>query len=311
MKIFRGFDNVDFSYPSVVTIGTYDGIHKGHIKVLEKLVLEARYLNCKSIVITFFPHPRHVLYPDQKDLKLIDTEEEKHDKFIKLGVDVLIIIPFTKSFSEIPYITFVEDYLVKKLKILKFVLGKDHRFGKNREGNFEEMRKLSELQQFTIDYVPTYEYHGIEVSSTKIRKAIAMGNIALANLMLGNYFSIKAKVVEGRKIGNSIGFPTANLSMNDALKLLPPIGVYAVKVKHGNGFFYGMLNIGKNPTINYNDDLKIEVHILDFNEMIYGATIELFFVERVRDEMKFGSLDLLKTQLKKDKEKIIELLSGK
>ncbi len=308
MKILNGFENIVLDQCSVISIGTYDGIHAGHKKVITKLVQDAKEHQCLSVVITFSPHPRLVLYPEQKDLKLIDTEEEKFDKFRKMGIDVLIVIPFSKEFAATSYIHFVEEFLVKKLSIRKFVLGKDHRFGKHREGNLEAMQNLAETYNFTIDYVSTYEFEGIEVSSTKIRKAIVIGDIEKANKMIGDYFSLEAHVIEGRKIGQHIGFPTANLEIENPYKLIPPEGVYAVIVLYDDKKYKGMLNIGKNPTVSNDANLKTEVHILDFSQNIYGDSIRVLFVKRIRNEMKFDNLDMLKQQLSKDKSEIINTL---
>jgi len=301
MKIFEGFENIDLITSSVVTIGTYDGIHAGHKKVLKKLTTEAKKEHCVSVVITFSPHPRLVLYPEQKDLKLIDSEEEKIEKFKKLNIDILIIVPFTKEFASLSYISFVEDFLIKKLNIRKFVLGKDHKLGKQREGDFFALQKLALRYGFTVDYVQTLVYNGIEISSSKIRKAIINGDIECANLMIGDLFTLKAHVVEGRKIGQQIGFPTANLSVDDPDKLIPSDGVYAVRVILGNLQYNGMLNIGKNPTVNADNNIKIEVHIFEFNKIIYGNFIEILFVKKIRDEIKFDNLELLRKQLESDK----------
>jgi len=301
MKIFSGFENINIESDSVVTIGTYDGIHLGHKEVLKKLTDEAEKGNYTSVVITFSPHPRLVLYPEQKDLKLVDSEEEKIIKLRNLNIDILIIIPFNKEFAALSYTTFVEEFLIKKLNIKKFILGKDHRLGKQREGDYSALQKLSFKYGFSVDYVSTLKYNDIEISSSKIRKAIINGDIELANFMIGNRFTLKARVVEGQKIGQKIGFPTANLIVETPDKIIPGEGVYAVKVKYKNILYKGMLNIGKNPTVTNDNTIKIEVHIIDFDKNIYGDLMEIFFVKKIRDEKKFDSLDLLKEQLNNDK----------
>ena len=301
MKIFKGFENINFKTNSVVTIGTYDGLHIGHKKVLEKLIIEAKKENFLSIVITFSPHPRLFLYPEQKDLKLIDTEEEKIKKFEKLNIDILIIVPFNKEFANLSYTSFVEDFLVKKLNIKKFIIGKDHRLGKQREGDFFALQKLSKKYDFNVEYIEILDYNGIEISSSKIRKALSNGDIECANFMIGDYFSLQARVVEGLKIGYKIGFPTANLFIENSNKMIPQNGVYAVKVKQGNNLFNGMLNIGINPTVSIDSNIKIEVNIFEFDKIIYGDFIEILFVKKIRNEMKFDNIELLKNQLKKDK----------
>lgn len=310
MRIINDINNLSLITCSVLTIGTYDGIHAGHKMVLQKLVDEARALQCESVVITFFPHPRHVLFPDQTDLKLIDTEEEKLEKFKKIGIDTLIIIPFTKEFALTSHMSFVEDFLVQKLRIKKFVLGKDHRFGNEREGGMEAMQLLAQKHDFSVDYLETFTFQGRDVSSTKIRKAISAGEVMLANAMLDDYFSVTASVVEGRKIGNTIGFPTANLVVQNKDKLLPCQGVYAVWVDYSDKTYHGMLNIGKNPSVSDDNNTKIEVHILNFDQQIYGETLKLKFVKRLRDEKKFNSLDELKSQLQLDKSLVQSILDN-
>lgn len=310
MKIFNDFSNIEFTGCSVVTIGTYDGIHAGHKKVLAKLTAEAQKNNCSSIVITFSPHPRLVLYPDQKDLKLIDTEEEKICKLRKLNIDYLIVVPFNKEFANISYISFVEDFLIKKLKIKKFILGKDHRLGKQREGDYLALQKLSFKYGFDVEYVQTLKFNRAEISSSKIRKAIKKGDIENANLMIGDNFSLNALVVEGKKIGKKLGFPTANLFINNSDKILPYNGVYAVKILHNNVLYNGMLNIGKNPSVSNDGNIKIETHIFNFDKNIYGHTLELFFIKRIRDEMTFENLDFLKIQLENDKAEAMRILTN-
>lgn len=301
MVVYYDIEAVKLETCSVVTIGTYDGIHAGHKAVLNKLAEMAQKENCKSVVVTFYPHPRLVLYPEQKDLKLIDTEEEKLAKFEEMGIDILIVIPFNSTFAQIPYAVFVEDFLVKKLSIKRFILGRDHRFGKQREGNLEAIQSMGGRYHFAIDFVPTTTCNDMEISSTKIRKAVMTGDVETASNMLGDFFSLKAVVVPGKKIGQKIGFPTANLSVVHPDKLIPAEGVYAVKVKWHNELFKGMLNIGKNPTAGSDDTLKIEVHIFNFNSNIYGHTLQVFFVKRIRNEMKFSGFDMLQKQLFEDK----------
>jgi len=310
MIIYNDFNNINLATCSVVTIGTYDGIHLGHKKVLKKLTDEAKKENCSSVVITFSPHPRLVLYPDQKDLKLIDTEEEKYDKFLKLNIDFLIVIPFDKEFAGISYTSFVEDFLIKKLNIKKFILGKDHRLGKQREGDYTALQKLSEKYGFSVDYVQTLECNGVEISSSKIRKAIISGEIEDANAMMGDFYTLKACVVEGRKIGQQMGFPTANLQNEISDKLIPCKGVYAVRVLHEGALYDGMLNIGINPTVSTDNAIKLEVHIFNFNKNIYGDFLEVMFIKRIRDEIKFSNLTQLKSRIEQDKMEAINILKN-
>jgi len=301
MHILYNFENIDKHKKTAVTIGTYDGVHLGHKMVLNKLVGLSKQEGLISTVITFSPHPRIVLNKGPQEINLIDTEEEKYKKFEKLGVDVLIVVRFDEAFSKLSYKVFVENYLMEKLQISYFVFGKDHRFGHERKGNMQTLNELSDQHGFKIEYVNTYIENGIDISSTQIRKALETGDVAIANRMMGDVFEINAKVVEGHKIGSRIGFPTANLETNTGHKIIPAQGVYAVKVEYENKLFNAMLNIGKRPTFGNSESTSIEVHIFDFNESLYGKNIRVLFIERLRDEKKFSTIEALKLQLKKDK----------
>jgi riboflavin kinase/FMN adenylyltransferase len=282
-------------------VGTFDGIHYGHQEIIETIKGVAKKNEGESVVLTFSPHPRTVLFPEGNNLRLINSLDEKINRFEKAGIDHLIIYPFTKEFSRISALEYVRDFLVKEIKVSTLIIGYDHQFGRNREGDFEYLKELSELYNFEVQEISAQDINDINVSSTKIRKAIESGDISLANKYLGYYFPLKGKVVEGKKLGNTIGFPTANLIIEDELKIIPKIGAYAIYATIDNKQFKGMLNIGKNPTVANESNIKIEVHLFDFNKNIYGEILKIKLVKRLRDEFKFNSVDELKQQLAKDK----------
>ncbi|NQT78110.1 MAG: bifunctional riboflavin kinase/FAD synthetase [Bacteroidetes bacterium] len=303
MKIYHGIEEYRKVKNPVVSVGTFDGVHLGHSKILERVVRLADECEGESVVITFHPHPRLVIHPDSKNLKFINTLEKKYELIGKNGIDHLVIIPFTVEFASTGAENFIKKILLEKIGVHKLVLGYDHHFGKNREGSFEELLTLAKDLDFGVEQIPVQDINDIAVSSTKIRNALKEGNIVLANTLLGYEYSITGTVVGGQKIGRGIGFPTANIELNDEYKLITAIGVYACRVKWGNKSFLGMSNIGHRPTIN-NGDLTIEVHIFDFDEEIYGETITIYFVDRIRDEEKFESLDALRQQLIQDQETV-------
>lgn len=307
MKIYDGIEGFGKVKNPVVTVGTFDGVHIGHSKIFQTMRKLAGECEGETVVVTFHPHPRLVLHADSKDLKFINTQERKYDLISKNGIDHLVVIPFTKEFAATAADTFVEDILVKKMGVCKLVVGYDHHFGKNREGSFEELLRLSEKHGFGVEQIPAQDIDNIAVSSTKIRKALNEGNIAYANNLLGYEYSITGVVVGGNKIGRKIGFPTANIDLQDEYKLITAIGVYACRILYNGRMYLGMGNIGYRPTIN-NSDLTIEVHIFDFDEEIYNQTITIFFVDRIRDEVKFKNLDALKEQLTKDRRSAKKIL---
>ncbi len=309
LKVYTNISEFNPDKKVVLTVGTFDGIHFGHQKIIETIKGIAEEKKGESVVLTFSPHPRTVLFPEGNNLRLINSLDEKINRFKKAGIDHLIIYPFTKEFSRITALEYVRDFLVKEIKVSTLIIGYDHQFGRNREGNFEYLKELSELYEFEIKEISAQDINNINVSSTKIRKAIENGNIALANEYLGYRFPLKGKVIEGKKLGNTIGFPTANLAIEDKLKIIPKIGAYAISAMVDGVQFHGMLNIGKNPTVANEDDIKIEVHLFDFNKDIYGETIRIEFVKRLRDEVKFNSVEELKQQLTKDKATAQTILS--
>ncbi|MGQ1908802.1 bifunctional riboflavin kinase/FAD synthetase [Marinifilum sp. RC60d5] len=308
MKIYT--DLKDFSAINpVVTIGTFDGVHLGHRKVIRRLQELAHKVKGETVIFTFYPHPRLVLNKENNGLRLINTLEEKKVLLEAAGIDHLVVYPFTKEFSQLSYIEFVEQILVKQLGMKYLVVGYDHRFGHNREGKYEDLKVFADQLNFKIERQDVLNMDAINVSSTKVRTAISEGDIKMANKYLGYRFFIKGDVIDGKKLGRTLGFPTANIDPQESYKLVPKDGVYAVKVDVDDTRYLGMLNIGVRPTVNNQlDNRSIEVHILDFDQDIYYKNITIRFYQRIRNEQFFKSIDELKEQLAKDKESVIELL---
>jgi riboflavin kinase / FMN adenylyltransferase len=284
---------------AVVTSGTFDGVHLGHQKILAKLNETARAINGESVLITYFPHPRMVLFNDSQNLKLINTLSEKIDLLAQLGLDHLIIIPFTREFSEIDSETFIKEILVRQIGTKVLVIGYDHRFGKNREGGFEYLKKNAPNYQFEVVEIPRQDIENIGISSTQIRTALIEGEVKLAKNLLGSYYSLTGKVLKGKQLGRTLGYPTANIYVVETYKLIPADGVYAVQILYNNQVLNGVLNIGKRPTVE-GKDRTIEVFIFNFNQEIYGENLTVNFVEKIRNEQKFESLDHLKKQIQLD-----------
>jgi riboflavin kinase/FMN adenylyltransferase len=285
----------------VVTIGTFDGVHLGHREVISELKRISNLSGGHSVVFTFEPHPRIVLAPQEDSLRLLSTKEEKINLMEQIGVDHLVIYAFTKEFSRLSYNEFITNILVGRMNISSLVVGYDHRFGQGRKGDFSSLELLSESLNFKVEQLSQLLIENKVVSSTKIRLALQTGDITKANHFLGYRYTLTGKVIEGKQIGRKLGFPTANIETFDRYKLVPGDGVYAVLVETGGMIYKGMLNIGIRPTVNNNADHKsIEVHIFDFEADIYNSNITLFFVEKLRDEQKFGSVVELKEQLIND-----------
>lgn len=299
MKIYHSIEEFPSSIKTIITIGTFDGVHKGHQVIIDRINDIARKERLQSLLLTFYPHPRHVLFEDNQDFRLINTIDEKIEFLSKTDLEHLVIHEFSKEFSRTKSVNFIRDVLVNKLNMKYMIIGHDHHFGKNREGTYDDLLALSELYGFQIERVEPQDVHDVVVSSTKIRNAIKEGDIKRVNSYLCCNFSASGKVVEGNKIGGSIGFPTANIQLNSKWKILPRDGVYAVKVFVKGEQYYGMLNIGNRPTVS---DFKhvIEVYLLDFKSDIYNQEIKVEFIERIRDEKRFSDLERLRIQLKLD-----------
>lgn len=299
MKVYNSISSFSINSKTIITVGTFDGVHIGHKCILNHLRKISKKKSGESVLLTFSPHPRHVLQPENLEPKLINTIEEKKVLLENAGIDHLIIQKFTKDFSRKKSVNFVRDILVDKLNVSHLIIGHDHQFGRNREGSLKELRLLSELYNFQIDHIPSKSRNNVTVSSTKIREALLIGNIDLANKYLGYLFHFTAEVISGKSIGKNLGFPTANLKLEDKLKIIIGKGVYLVKVRYDFKQYYGMMNIGVKPTFKEETE-SIEVHIFDFNIEIYGAKLYIEVVKRLRDEKEFKSVKLLKEQLKKD-----------
>jgi len=299
MVVYNDIDSFTKLPYGVTTIGIFDGVHIGHQKILKSLVEEAKKVGGESVVVTFWPHPRLVLANDTS-LKLINSIEEKINLIAELGVDHLIVIPFTREFSDLSAEKFSKEYLADKIGTKILFVGYDHRFGKNKEGSFDYLKDHAHLYGFEVKEIPSQDIDNLSVSSTRIREAIESGDLDTANELLDRVYSLAGIVVKGRQMGRQLGFPTANIAIALENKILPFLGVYAVRVELHKKAYYGMLNIGIKPTFE-NLGPTIEVHIFDFQEDIYGESIKISFVKRIRDEQKFASIEDLKQQLVQDK----------
>ncbi|ATA67329.1 riboflavin biosynthesis protein RibF [Capnocytophaga cynodegmi] len=298
MKEITDISNFTAEKGSVVTIGTFDGIHLGHQKIIKKLIENAKKQDLLATIFTFFPHPRTIIQKDDS-LKLIHTLEEKKQILESLGVDQLIICPFNESFSKMSAEKFVEELLVNRLKAKKVIIGYDHRFGKNRNADINDMKLFGKKFGFEVEEIPAQEINEVSVSSTKIRQALHKGDVKKAWEYLGTPFCIKGKVVHGLKIGRTIGFPTANIQVKESYKIIPKDGIYLVYSIFNEKKIYGMMSIGKNPTIE-GKGATIEVYYFDFKQDIYENNITIYFLEHLRDEQKFESVEKLKEQLQID-----------
>jgi len=291
----------------VVTMGTFDGVHLGHQSILKKLKGIAKENNGETVVVTFEPHPRIVLQHDHHKLRFLNSFEEKQNLLERSGIDHLVLLTFTKDFSNMSSKEFIKTILVDKIRTKSLVIGYDHHFGKDRLGDFDHLSNLCKEFDFSVAQVPAKEINDIPISSTKIRKALSSGEIKKANMFLGYQYSISGRVIGGSKIGKTLGFPTANISVDYKYKLIPATGVYAVYVEYKNKKLKGMLSIGSKPTFNeYNE--YIEVHIFDFDEDIYSRNITICFNKRLRDIVKFKSAEALRQQLFTDMKRSKELL---
>lgn len=299
MNTYQSIFDYKSNKKSILTLGTFDGVHIGHQKIIKKLVEQALINNHESVLLTFFPHPRMVLKQDEK-IQLLNTIDEKIHLIDDLGINSLIIHPFDATFSELSAEDFVKKILVDQLNLAKIIIGYDHKFGKNRSADINDLILLGKKYNFEVEQISAKEIDDISISSTKIRKALIEGNIELANTYLGHSYSLSGTVVEGKKIGRTINYPTANLKITEDYKLIPKNGVYIVSSNLNHKTVFGMMNIGQNPTVKGTSN-TIEIHYFDFNEEIYSETITVNLLSRIRDEQKFNSLDDLKKQLDSDK----------
>lgn len=298
MQIYHNISDLTQLQKPVVTVGTFDGVHRGHQKVLQTVVETAKKQNTKSVVITFYPHPRIVLQEKDKVVKMINTQERKEQLLSKSGADYLLILNFTPEFAKLTPEQFFEDFLLK-IDIGTLVIGYDHHFGNNRQGGIQNVKSLQQKFNFNIIEVEEADFDQIHISSTAIRNALIDGNVALANQMLGYEYSITGIVIHGNQQGRLIGFPTANLAIEDQYKLIAANGVYSSHIWIEGEKYNGMTFIGFRPTIN-DGEFRIETHVFDFDKDIYGEKITVSFINRIRDEIKFNDLISLSVQLKKD-----------
>jgi len=299
MKIIKGLKTNDLKSNSIVTIGTFDGVHLGHKKIIKMLIEKAKEDGLKSILLTFFPHPRMVLQKDA-NIKLINTLDEKSQILEELRLDFLTIEEFTQQFSRITAVEFVRDILVNKLNAKQIIIGYNHRFGRNRAANINDLTEFGETFGFKVHQISAEDIDEVAISSTKIRIALKEGDMEKANSFLGYEFMLTGTVNKGKGLGRTIGFPTANLLIEESYKLIPKNGVYIISCNYNSRKLYGMMNIGTNPTVD-GDGQFIEIHFFDFDKDIYGEKIQVNMHSRIRDEQKFKSIDALTQQLKKDK----------
>jgi riboflavin kinase/FMN adenylyltransferase len=318
MKIYHQLTDFKKLTNAIVTIGTFDGVHYGHQKIVKRLCELAKSSGGESVILTFFPHPRMIIDPENQDLKLINTIKEKAEILANLGVDHLIITPFTRDFSNLSAADYIKNILIDTIGTKQIIVGYDHRFGKDRKGNMAELIAFSKIYDYTIEEIPEQDVNDVAVSSTKIRTALLAGDVALAAEYLGYYFSISGPVIKGDKIGRTIGFPTANIFVEETYKLIPSDGIYAVTVEMGmehgawssdQRSYKGMAYIGQRPTIN-GMTRNIEVNIFDFNEEIYGQTIKMNFLKFLRHDVKFTGLEALTIQLHQDKKDTLAFFDG-
>lgn len=310
MQIHYGLDDFRKLSNGIVTSGTFDGVHVGHQKILKRLIEVAQQEGGESVVITFWPHPRIVLFPDQSDLQLLTSLDEKALLLDNQGIDHLLVLPFSKQFAQTSSRDFIEKILIEQIGTKKLVIGYDHRFGKNREGGFDYLKDHAHEWGLQVEEIPRHDVDNIGVSSTKIRKALMDdGDIDTANLYLGHEYMLTGKVVEGERIGRTIGYPTANIAVSELHKLTPNDGVYAVRVTVKGEQHLGMLYIGPRPTLGNELRRTIEVNIFDFNEDIYHEKIRLHLVKKLRGDSKFNGLEALKSQLALDKAEALAIFN--
>lgn len=308
MKTFHGLNNFDATSKTVITIGTFDGVHIGHQKVIKKLLKSASKKGCPSILLSFFPHPRMVL---QKEfgIKLLNTIQEREELLANTGIENLVILPFNKEFSRLTALDFVRKILVNTLNVSRLLIGYDHQFGKNREGNFEQLTEYGHTYNFKVDKIASLDIDSISISSTKIRKALEMGDIITANIYLGYEYMLSGTIIQGNNLGEKIGYPTANLHIAEDYKLIPKTGAYISKSYINGQWVFGMTNIGNRPTVNGKHQ-TIETHFFDFNDNLYNREIRIHLIDYLRDEQKFDSVNHLKKQLLKDQKIALKKISN-
>ena len=308
MNIFTDTSKIDKYKKTVITIGTFDGIHKGHLNLLKTVVKRAKETNSRSFVITFDPHPRLIISPEA-EIKILTTLNEKLQIFEETGIENVMVVNFNKEFSQMSYEEFISKFICDKIGVNHIVIGYDHRFGKNRDGNEIKLRKLGEVCGFEVATVASVKNGGEIVSSTKIRRALLEGRIEKANNLLAKKYSLTGIVIQGAQRGKLLGFPTANIKLEDENKLVPKRGVYVVSCRLESGYYYGIMNIGVRPTFEKSDEVIKEVHILNFSKKIYGKKIQVEFLRRLRDEKKYDSKEALVSQIKEDLQNSLKIIN--
>lgn len=308
MLVIENTEDFRIEKPTIVTIGTFDGVHLGHQKILQRLSEIKAETGFQTLVLTFEPHPRKVLFPDQRDLRLLTMVDEKLDLLRSFGVDVAVVYPFSRQFSELASDVYIREILSFQLKTRKLVIGYDHRFGKGRTGDIRVLREAAKKDGFEVEEISARDIDNIAISSTKIRKALEEGKLDLAAEYLGHPYFLNAQVIQGKQLGRNIGYPTANLKTAKE-KLIPRNGVYFVRLEVEGNWHYGMLNIGTNPTTDRDDSIKIEVHLFDFDRDIYFRSVRLQFIRRLRDEKNFNGLEELTAALDEDKKNCLQLIN--
>ncbi|MEO0403527.1 MAG: bifunctional riboflavin kinase/FAD synthetase [Bacteroidota bacterium] len=309
MKIYHGVDVFKNVPNPVLTTGTFDGVHLGHRALIERINSIAIANKGESVMLTFYPHPRMVLHPDDHGLKLLNTQEEKAEQLERAGLQHLVIQPFTPEFSRRSALEYTRGLLVDGIQPHTVVVGYDHRFGRNREGDFQQLAEFGEMFDFQVEEITAQTVEEVKVSSTKIRKALSNGDVATANHYLGYNYPLNGIVIEGDGIGSKMGYPTANLQLTSSLKLLPLNGVYAIKAEVESKNYNGMLNIGVRPTVTSIGDLRVEANLFELEENLYGKSIRIELIQRIRSEQKFNSVEELKLQLAHDRELALNCLA--
>jgi len=308
LKTFHGLEHFNTQQKTVITIGTFDGVHVGHQKVIKKLLKSAVKTARPSVLLSFFPHPRMVLQKEA-GIKLLNTIDEREELLAKTGIDNLVILPFNREFSRLTALDFVRKILVNTLDVSRLLIGYDHQFGKNREGNFEQLTEYGHTYGFKVDKIAALDIDSISISSTKIRKALEKGNIQIANTYLGYEYMLSGTIVKGHNLGEKIGYPTANLHIKEDYKLIPKTGAYISKSYLNGTWVYGMTNIGNRPTVDGKYQ-TIETHFFNFNDDLYGREIRIHLIDFLRDEQRFDSVDQLKKQLLIDKKTALEMIAS-
>lgn len=305
MQVYRNLDEIENNKATVLTVGTFDGVHLGHKFIFEKLKEISDRKNLRSVVVTFSPHPRTVV-SQSFDLKLLTTFDEKTEVLSNIGIDNLVVVKFDEAFSKLTSREFIEIYLVNKIGLSEFVIGHDHKFGKDRGGDELKLRELGEQLNFNVKTVGPVSVDDSIISSTKIRNALSDGELDFANKLLGRFYSFRGNVVKGATRGRILGFPTANISVEDKFKLIPKTGVYAVRCLIDGDIVYGVMNIGYRPTFTDDGSLSLEVHLFDFDKDVYGSTMKVELLKRLRSEQKFNSKEELIYQIERDKRLAIQ-----